>query len=416
MTHAGRSEGKPGFRWVVCGLLFLATTLNYVDRQVIAVLKPLLERELAWSEIDYGNLVFSFQLAYALGYAGGGRLLDRLGVRAGYALAVGLWSLAAVAHGAARSLLAFSAARAALGLAEGANFPAAVKAVGEWFPERERALATGIFNAGTNVGALVTPLLAPWLALRFGWPAAFYVTGAAGLGWLALWGWLYRAPPQAAAAAARGVPWFALLRHRQTWAFALGMFLTAPVWWFYLYWVPSFLHDRHGLDLLALGPPLVVIYLMTDVGSIGGGWLPSALLRRGWSLNAARKTALAVCAVCVLPVYLASGIETLWPAVLVIGLAASAHQGFSANLFTLVSDTVPSAAAGSVVGIGGMAGAIGGMLVAQAVGHLLEWTGSYAVPFACASVAYLVALLGIHALLPRLERMPEAWESGLAAR
>ena len=397
----------PGYRWVVCGLLFLATTVNYVDRQVIGVLKPLLEKELAWSEVDYGNLVFSFQAAYALGYAGGGRLLDRLGVRVGYALAVALWSLAALAHGAARSVPAFAAARAALGLAEGANFPAAVKAVGEWFPERERALATGIFNAGTNLGALLTPLLAPWLALRFGWPAAFFATGGLGLVWLGLWQWLYRAPAQRESGAPQRLPWLALLRHRQTWAFALGMFLTAPVWWFYLYWIPSFLHRQHGLDLLALGPPLVVIYLMTDVGSVGGGWLSSALLRRGWSVNAARKTALGVCAVCVLPVFFASRIEALWPAVGVIGLAASAHQGFSANLFTLVSDTVPSAAVSSVVGIGGMAGAIGGMLVAQAVGHLLEWTGSYAVPFACASVAYLLALLVIHALLPRLEPLTQ---------
>ena len=396
----------PRFRWVVCGLLFFATTINYVDRQVIGVLKPLLEQELGWSEIDYGNIVFSFQAAYAVGYGGGGRLLDRLGVRFGYALAVALWSLAALAHGGARSLTAFMAARAALGLAEGANFPAAVKAVGEWFPERERALAIGIFNAGTNVGALLTPLLAPWLAVRFGWPAAFFAAGSLGFVWLVLWQWLYRAPAQPDREPTRRMPWLALLRHRQTWAFALGMFLTAPVWWFYLYWIPSFLHREHGLDLLALGPPLVVIYLMTDVGSVGGGWLSSALLRRGWSVNAARKTAMLACALCVLPVFFASRIEALWPAVLVIGLAASAHQGFSANLFTLVSDTVPGAAVSSVVGIGGMAGAIGGMLVAQAVGHLLEWTGSYAVPFACASVAYLLALLVIHTLLPRLEPMP----------
>ncbi len=390
----------------MCGLLFLATTVNYVDRQVIGVLKPLLERELGWSEIDYGNLVFSFQAAYALGYAGGGRLLDRLGVRFGYALAVTLWSIAAMAHGLARSVPAFALARAALGLAEGANFPAAVKAVAEWFPRRERALATGIFNAGTNVGALVTPLLAPWLAVAFGWPAAFFVTGALGLLWLLLWRLFYREPPASrsdAAVPAAGIAWLELLRRRQTWAFALGMSLTAPVWWFYLYWIPSFLNRKHGLDLLELGPPLVVIYLMTDVGSVGGGWLSSALLRRGWSLNRARKSALALCALCVVPIFFASRVEGLWPAVLLIGLAASAHQGFSANLFTLVSDTVPAAAVSSVVGIGGMAGAIGGMFVAQAVGHLLEWTGSYDVPFACASVAYLVALLVIHGLLPRLE-------------
>src|SRR5262245_4419054 len=293
------------FRWAVCGLLFLATVVNYVDRQVISVLRPLLEDELGWSELDYAHLVFSFQAAYAVGYAGGGRLIDRLGLRLGFALAVAGWSLAAMGHAVARSLAAFAAARGALGLAEGANFPAAVKAVGEWFPSRERALATGIFNAGTNVGALLTPLLAPWLAVRFGWPAAFLATGGIGLLWLALWQALYRTPdrhPRVSAAElawirsdppqpSAQVAWRALFRHGQTWAFGFGMFLVAPVWWFYLFWIPSFLHQRHGLDLLELGPPLVVIYLMTDVGSIGGGWLSSVLIRRGWSLNAARKTA-----------------------------------------------------------------------------------------------------------------------------
>jgi ACS family hexuronate transporter-like MFS transporter len=423
MPGAARSDEvaprRSRSRWVVCGLLFLATVVNYVDRQVISVLKPLLEDELGWSELDYANLVFWFQAAYAVGYAGGGRLIDRLGLRLGFALAVATWSLAAMAHAAARSLAAFAAARAALGLAEGANFPAAVKAVGEWFPSRERALATGIFNAGTNVGALLTPLLAPWLAVRFGWPAAFLATGGVGLLWLALWQALYRAPDRHPRVSATELAWIrsdplqpsgqvawrALFRHRQTWAFALGMFLVAPVWWFYLFWVPSFLHQRHGLDLLELGPPLVVIYLMTDVGSIGGGWLSSRLIRRGWGVNAARKTALLACALLVTPIVFASRVSELWPAVLLVGLAASAHQGFSANLFTLVSDTVPPAMVSSVVGIGGMAGAVGGMLVAQAVGLALTFTGSYALPFAWAGAAYLLALAVIQLLLPRLEPM-----------
>jgi ACS family hexuronate transporter-like MFS transporter len=406
-------------RWFVCGLLFFATTINYIDRQIIGVLKPVLSTELRWSEIDYSNIVFAFQAAYAAGYALGGRFMDWVGVRWGYALAVVGWSLAAMGHGVVRSVLGFCTARCGLGLTEGANFPAAVKTVTEWFPRKERALATGIFNAGSNVGALITPLLAPWITLRWGWPAAFLVTGALGFLWVAGWVWLYRNPeshPRVSARElawirseppepARNLPWLGLLRRRQTWAFVVGMFMTSPIWWFYLYWIPDFLHKRHGLDLVHLGPPLVVIYLMTDVGSIGGGWLSSHLLQRGWSVNAARKTALLVCALCVVPIFSASLIAHLWLAVLVVGLAASAHQGFSANLYTLVSDTVPKQAVSSVVGIGGMAGAIGGMFIAKLAGYVLEWTGNYLVLFVIASSAYLAALLIIHWLLPRLEPM-----------
>ncbi len=411
--------GVGWFRWVICGLLFLATTVNYMDRQIIGVLKPLLSAELSWSEIDYSNIVFAFQVAYALGYAVGGRVMDGIGVRIGYGLAVALWSLAAMGHGLARSVFAFSAARFGLGLAEGGNFPAAVKTVTEWFPQKERALATGIFNAGSNVGAVLTPLLVPWITLQWGWPAAFVVTGSLGFLWLALWLGMYRAPdrhPRLSAAELAYIrsdppdpevklPWLELLRHRQTWAFVVGMFMTAPVWWFYLYWIPDFLHRRHGLDLIQLGPPLVVIYLMTDVGSIGGGWLSSHLIKRGWSVNAGRKTALLVCAVCVVPICTASMVSNLWLAVFLVGLAASAHQGFSANLFTLVSDTVPRQAVSSVVGIGGMAGSIGGMFIAKLAGYVLQWTGNYLVLFLIAASAYLIALLIIHALLPKLERM-----------
>ncbi len=406
-------------RWAVCALLFLATTINYIDRQVIGVLKPMLSEQLGWSEIDYGNIITAFQIAYAAGYLGMGRLMDRIGVRLGFSLAVVFWSLAAMAHAAARSVFGFGAARFALGLAEGGNFPGAVKAVGEWFPKRERALATGIFNAGSNVGALVTPLAVPWIAVRYGWPAAFLATGALGFLWLLAWGILYRPPDRhprvtpAELAHIRSdppdpparVPWLALLRHRQTWAFTSAMFLIAPVWWFYLYWIPDFLNKRHGLDLLSLGPPLVAIYLMTDVGSVAGGWLSSRLLKRGWSANAARKTAMLACALCVVPVLAAPWISNLWLATAVIGLAASAHQGFAANLYTIVSDTVPRQAVSSVVGIGGTAGSIGGMFIAQLTGFLLQTTGSYLVPFAIASFAYLVALGVLHRLLPRLEPM-----------
>jgi ACS family hexuronate transporter-like MFS transporter len=405
---------------VICALLFFATVINYMDRQVIGVLKPTLKEELGWDEIDYGNIVMAFQIAYALSYAGAGRIIDRIGVRIGFSLAVALWSLAAAAHGLARTVFGFSVARFGLGLAEGANFPAAVKSVSDWFPRQERALATGLFNAGSNVGALVTPLLVPWLTLRWGWPMAFYVTGSLGLLWLVCWLPLYASPekhPRVSAAEMahiRSEPpepdiplsWLALLLYRQTWAFLIGMFLTSPIWWFYLYWIPGFFKDRHGLDLQQMGPPLVVIYLMTDVGSIGGGWLSSALMQRRWSANAARKTAMLVCALCVVPVATASQVSNLWIATLLIGLAASAHQGFSANLYTIVSDTVPRQAVSSVVGIGGMAGSVGGILIAQFTGHVLEWTGNYQLPFLVASSAYLLALVVIHILLPRLQPMP----------
>lgn len=434
-------------RWGICALLFFATTLNYIDRQVIGILKPELAKELGWNEIDYSNIVFAFQIAYAIGYAGAGRLIDRLGVRLGYALAVLFWSLAAMAHALTRlippesklggwipwawqgapnwllvvpmTVLGFSAARFALGLAEGGNFPAAVKTVSEWFPKKERALATGIFNAGSNVGALVAPLLVPWLTVTFGWPMAFLVTGALGFAWLASWWRLYHDPEKhprispAELAYIRSdppdpgvkIPWLSLLRYRQTWAFVVGMFLSAPIWWFYLYWIPDFLNKKHGLNLLQLGPPLVAIYLMTDVGSIGGGWLSSWLLKRGWSVNAARKTAMLVCALCVVPVFAASSVSNLWVATFLVGLAASAHQGFSANLYTLVSDTAPRQVVSSIVGIGGMAGAIGGMFIAKLAGYVLQWTGEYRLLFMIAAFAYLVNLLLIHLLNPRLEPM-----------
>jgi ACS family hexuronate transporter-like MFS transporter len=415
-----RMNGTPRsgyFRWVICGLLFVATTVNYMDRQIIGILKPDLAKELHWDERDYANIVFAFQLAYAVGYCLAGRLMDVIGLRLGYALAVACWSLVAMAHALMRTVSGFQAARFALGLSEGGNFPAAVKAVSEWFPKSERALATGIFNAGSNVGALVTPLLVPWLTVRFGWPAAFLVTGATGFLWLGAWVALYRNPDRHPRVSSgelahirkdppdppEKIPWLRLLGHRQTWAFAAGMFLSSPIWWMYLYWVPDFLNKKHGLNLLQLGPPLVVIYLMTDVGSIGGGWLSSWLIKRGWSVNAGRKAAMLVCALCVVPIFFASQVSSLWIAVFLIGLAASAHQGFSANLYTLVSDTVPRKAVSSVVGIGGMAGAIGGMFIAKFMGYILDTTGSYLIPFALPGFAYLTALGIIHLLLPKLE-------------
>jgi ACS family hexuronate transporter-like MFS transporter len=423
-------------RWVICALLFFAATINYVDRQVIGLLKPTLQAQFGWSEIDYADIVLAFQLAYAVGFLLAGRLMDRLGVRVGFALAIIVWSLAAMAHaeaeafgGIASAVLAiagltysvsvagFIFARFALGLGESGNFPAAIKVVAEWFPKRERALATGLFNSGTNVGALITPLVVPWITIAWGWYWAFVATGALGFLWLAWW-WISYRPPESHPRVSASelayirsdppepmvrVPWSTLLKHRQTWAFAIGKFLTDPVWWLYLFWIPDFLNRNHGLDLTSLGPPLVAIYLVADVGSIGGGWLSSTLMKRGISLNAARKTAMLTCAIAVLPIAFAAGARELWVAVAIISLAAAAHQGWSANLFTLASDTFPRHAVGSVVGLGGMAGAVGGMLIAKLTGYILEATGSYVPVFLIAASAYLVGLAVIHALVPRLE-------------
>jgi ACS family hexuronate transporter-like MFS transporter len=398
-------------------LLLLGTTKNYMDRQVLGVLKTTLQHDLGWNDIDYGNLVLAFQAAYAVGMILVGRLVDRLGTRLGYALAMAFWSLASMGHALGNSFTSFVIARSALGFGEAGVFPASIKTVAEWFPKKERALATGIFNAGTNAGAIVTPLIVPWIALHWGWRWAFVITGALGFVWLIFWLVLYRKPEEhsrvskAELAYIRGDPsepnrkikWISLFPHRQTWAFVMGKFMTDPIWWFYLFWIPDFLQRRHGLALIKIGLPIMVIYLISDVGSVGGGWLSSWLIHRGKSINAARKIAMLVCALCVVPIVIAYRTDNMWEAVLLIGLAAAGHQGFSANLFTLTSDIFPSQAVGSVVGIGGMAGAIGGMLIATVVGHILQWSGSYMVPFFIAGSAYLVALATIQLLSPKLE-------------
>jgi ACS family hexuronate transporter-like MFS transporter len=413
-TEATPRVGR--FRWVICALLFFATTINYIDRQVLGILAPDLQKSIGWTEIEYGYIVTAFQAAYAIGLVLTGRLLDRMGTRLGFALAITLWSVAAMFHAAARSALGFGIARFFLGLGEAANFPASIKTVAEWFPKRERALATGIFNSGTNVGALMTPLIVPWITYTYGWYWAFIATGLVGFGWLVLWQLFYQPPQQhprvtpAELAIIQSdpmdppvrVPWLRLVQYRQAWAFALGKFLTDPVWWLYLFWIPDFLSRNYGLDLKNIGLPLVVIYLIADVGSIGGGWLSSWLIARGWSPNAGRKTAMLVCAVAVTPIVFASQAQNLWVAVTLVGIAAAAHQGWSANLFTLTSDMFPRPAVGSVVGLGGMAGAIGGMLIAKVTGYILQATGSYVSVFLVAGGAYLVALLVIHLLVPRL--------------
>ncbi|HMD37910.1 MAG TPA: MFS transporter [Candidatus Acidoferrum sp.] len=405
------------FRWAICALLLFGTTKNYMDRQVLGVLKTTLQHDFGWNEIDYGNLVSAFQIAYAFGMVLAGRLIDRLGTRLGYALAMIFWSLASMGTALANSLSSFALSRYALGFGESAIFPASIKAVAEWFPKKERALATGIFNAGTSIGAIITPLVVPGIVAHWGWRGAFVGIGALGFVWLAFWLLIYRNPGDHSRVSsaeleyirsdppepAGKIRWASLITLRQTWAFLAGKFLTDPVWWFYLFWVPGFLQSKHGLDLSGVRFPIVAIYLISDVGSVAGGWISSSLIRRGSTVNAARKTAMLLCAIGVVPVIFAYRVESTWSAVLLIGLAAACHQGFSANLYTLTSDMFPVRAVGSVVGIGGMAGAMAGSFSAAVVGHVLQWTGSYMVPFVMAGCAYLLAIAAIHVLAPRLE-------------
>jgi MFS transporter, ACS family, aldohexuronate transporter len=405
------------FRWVICALLFMAATINYIDRQVLSILAPDLQRSIGWSEIDYSNIVFAFQIAYALMFLVTGRLIDRIGTRLGFSLAITWWSLAAMGHALANSAATFGFWRFMLGIGEAANFPASVKSIAEWFPKRERALATGLFNSGTNIGAIIAPIAVPMIAIRWGWQMAFIATGALGFFWLVFWLGLYHRPDEHkrlskselayirsdASEPLRQMHWLPLLRQRQTWAFALGKFLTDPIWWFYLFWLPKFLYSAHGVKISDMIPYLVTVYIVADLGSIVGGWLSSTLLRYGWSVNLARKTTMLLCALCVIPVMAASQTHNLWLAVSLVSLAAGAHQGWSANLFTLSSDMFPRHAVGSVVGIGGFMGSLGGMLVSKVAGYVLEWYGTYTPMFVIASLAYVTALGVIHLLSPKLK-------------
>jgi len=416
MAEATTANRIGNYRWRICALLFFATTINYIDRQVLGILAPELQRVFGWNEVSYSNIVVAFQAAYAIGLLGVGRLLDVIGTRLGFLFALILWSIAAMGHALARSVFGFGTARFFLGLGESGNFPASIKTVAEWFPRKERALATGIFNAGSNVGAIIAPLTVPFIAIHYGWRWAFILTGAIGFLWIIFWMSTYRPPqehPRLSAAEkayieqdppepTAPIPWKQLFPHRQLWAIFIGKFLTDPIWWFYLYWIPKFLNQKHGLTLSKIGLPLVVIYLTADVGSIAGGWISSTLIKRGWTVNAGRKTAMLLCAIAVVPIIFASQVSNVWVAVALISLAASAHAGWSANIFTLVSDVFPKQAVGSAVGFVGMGGAVGGMLIATFVGHLLQWTGSYLWPFVIAGSAYLTALLIIHLILPNL--------------
>ena len=405
------------YRWLICALIFFATTINYVDRAVLGVLAPTLRTEIGWTDQEYGYISAAFTLAYAIGFLFAGWFIDKVGTRFGYALYLTIWSLAAAAHALVRTTFGFGIARFALGIGESGNFPAAIKTVAEWFPKKERALATGIFNAGSNVGAIIAPLVVPWIALNWGWQEAFIFTGLAGLIWIAFWIPVYHRPSEHPKLSKEElahiesdppdppakISWFKLLTFKQTWAFSIGKFLTDAIWWFYLFWFPLFMNDRFGVDLKTIGLPMIVVYVLADFGSVGGGWLSSALMKRNWTVNAARKTAMLVCAILILPVAIAPHVTGQWVAVILIGIAAAAHQGFSANIFTTSSDMFPRKAVGSVVGIGGFAGAIGGFFMNLGAGWLKQNTGSYEIMFAIAGVVYLIALLIMHLLVPKLE-------------
>jgi MFS transporter, ACS family, hexuronate transporter len=418
VTAAAEKIGR--YRWTICALLFFATTINYIDRQVIGLLAPTLQKDLGWNEQQYANIVSWFSFAYAIGMIAAGGVMDRVGTRRGFAGAIVVWSLAAMATAYARTVAGFSAARFALGLGESGNFPASLKTVAEWFPAKERAFATGIFNAGSNVGAILAPILVPWITLKWGWPAAFIATGALGFAWLIAWLLIYRPPQhhkrctpselayisseQSTGGPQRKLKWLRLLRHRQTWAFAVGKLLTDPIWWFYLYWLPKFLDARYGIQLGQIAAPIIVIYVMADFGSVFGGWLSGALMKRGWSANTGRKVTMLIPAVIIVPTMFAPAAPTMWIAVAIVGIAAASHQWWSANIFTLPSDTFPREAVGSVVGIGGFFGAAAGVAFQRATGWVLQHNGSNYTPiFLCCGLAYVTALLLIHLLVPHLE-------------
>jgi ACS family hexuronate transporter-like MFS transporter len=401
-------------------MLFVATSINYMDRQVIAILKPTLEHSIGMTEVSYGYIVDAFQIAYAIGLLGAGRLMDKLGTRIGYMLVMAAWSASAMGHALASSVVQFGFVRFFLGLGESGNFPAAIKTVAEWFPQNERSLATGIFNSGANVGAILAPAIVPWVTLRFGWHAAFVTTGLFSVLWILWWFRYYRKPTdhatltgeelrhiyqEAAADLGPSVPWRRLLKCPQTWAFSIAKFLTDPIWYFYLFWLPSYFSAKFNLDLSHLGLPLIIVYNASAVGSIGGGWLPAPFRRLRLSPNNARLMAMLFCAALVVPIYTASSVKSEWTAIALISVAAGAHQGWSANLFTTSSDMFPRSAVGSVVGIGGMAGSLGSALFAFFAGHILQFTHSYASLFAIASIAYLLALAALSTLAPGLRKV-----------
>lgn len=425
------------YRWTICGLVFFATTINYLDRSVISLLKPFLEKDFSWKETDYSHIVIAFQVAYAVGLMGVGRFIDKVGTKIGYALSTLVWSLAAMAHALAKGTFGFAVARAALGISEAGNFPAAIKTIAEWFPKKERAFATGIFNSGANIGAIVTPLTVPWIAVHLGWQWAFIITGAIGFIWLVLWMVMYEIPSKHKRLSKEEytyihndsgdinttndpgdkparVSWATLLRLKQTWAFVIGKFLTDPVWWFYLFWLPAFLKAQYQIEGTGFALPVALVYTMACFGSIAGGWLPMYLIKKGWAVFKARKISMLIYSLCVIPVVFAQwlGSINMWFAVLIIGFAASAHQAWSANIFTTVSDMFPKRIVASVTGLGGMAGAVGGILIAWLAGVLFEHYKSagkieigYYIMFIICGSAYIIAWLIMQVVVPGMRQV-----------
>ncbi|MEO9003920.1 MAG: MFS transporter [Ginsengibacter sp.] len=432
------------YRWTICSLLFFATTINYLDRAVISLLKPDLEILFNWSETDYANIVVAFQLSYAVGMLLAGRFIDKVGTKIGYAVSLILWSIAAIGHAFVRSTFGFLVARSALGISEAGNFPAAIKTTAEWFPKKERAFATGIFNSGSNIGAILAPLTVPFIAAKWGWQWAFILTGSLGFFWLIFWFIFYEIPSKnkrlskkeydyihndpdeiettvhtpldltANITPQKRVSWFKLLKYNQTWAFILGKFLTDPVWWFYLFWLPAFLKAQYGIEGTKLALPVALVYTMSSIGSVFGGWLPMYFIKKNWPVFRARKISMLIYAIAVIPVVFAQllGSVNVWLAVMDIGLAAAAHSAWSANIFTTVSDMFPKKTVASVTGMGGMSGALGGILIAALAGKLFDHykalgnieTGYYIMFFICGS-AYLLAWILMHFLAPRMKRI-----------
>ncbi|MFB3389641.1 MFS transporter [Flavobacterium sp. LAR06] len=436
MNQANTAIGK--YRWTICGLVFFATTVNYLDRNVISYLRPFLAEAFHWTPeqevIDYSNIELAFKIAYALGMLVAGGIIDKLGTKIGYAIATGLWSLAAIGHALATGTPGFLIARVFLGITEAGNFPAAIKATAEWFPQKERALATGIFNSGSNIGAIIVPLSVPFIAENYGWQWAFILTGIVGFVWLALWFVLYEVPEKQKRLSqaeleyinsdkivatevedTEKVSWFKLLTFRQTWAFAIGKLLTDPVWWFYLFWLPDFLMKQYKLSATEIIWPCALVYVIGSVGSIGGGWLPLKLIEKNWPAYKARKTSMLIYAFAVLPVLFSQylGSINMWWAILVIGFAVSAHQAWSANIFTTVSDMFPKKTTASVTGIGGMFGALGGILLTLVVQKnmfvyytkLGEIETGYFIMFCICGASYLLAWLIMHILVPRMKKV-----------
>lgn len=425
------------YRWTICGLIFFATTINYLDRAVISLLKSTLTTEMHWDDADYANVEIAFKLSYAIGLLLAGRVIDKMGTKKGYAWATGLWSLSAVAHSLAKSVFGFGLARTALGLTEAGNFPAAIKTVAEWFPKKERALATGIFNSGANIGAIVAPLSVPFIAMHYGWKWTFVITGMLGFVWLFFWLRMYTTPkdskklskeefdyihsddvaPTEESIIEDGVKytWSKLLSYKQTWAFAIGKLLTDPIWWFYLFWLPDFLESQYQLKGTAVALPVAAVYTISTVGSVWGGWLPMSLIKKNWPSFKARKTSMLIYAFLVLPILFAQylGSINMWLAVLVIGVAAAAHQAWSANIFTTASDMFPKRAVGSVTGIGGMFGSLGGILLSLLVQKKLfvyyrsihQIETAYYIMFVFCGLAYLSAWLFMHLLAPKMDRV-----------